>query len=350
MIRIISSAQEWTSLLSTVQSYDYYHTYEYTVLECSRQAAEPLFVSYTSGGNIILLPLLLRLIPNTPYFDATSAYGYPGPLCKYIDSTHIHTFSRELKAYFLDNNIVSVFSRMNPVLKNTKCFDSIGDIDIVSKTISVDLVGTEEEQVSRYRKGHRYSIKKNHQLVCRFADWSDQSDTFIEIYYQTMGRLSANDQYYFDKEYLDKFFHTKTYLPLLVICELNNQAIGAAIFVGCQGILQYHLSGSRTEYTKYSPSLIMVDYVRRWGSENGYDELHLGGGYSSSDDSLFRFKSGFSDVINSFSIWKYIVSPQIYLELCRERGIDPQTTSFFPAYRSPPLLAVEAPDSIQDVK
>ena len=63
----------------------------------------------------------------------------------------------------------------------------------------------------------------------------------------------------------------------------------------------------------------MLDTVRLWATERGARVLHLGGGVGSKADSLFQFKAGFSDRRHLFHIWRWIVQPDIYERLCRQR-------------------------------
>jgi hypothetical protein len=61
----------------------------------------------------------------------------------------------------------------------------------------------------------------------------------------------------------------------------------------------------------------------------------LGGGVGGSDDdSLFRFKSGFSDSHFVFRIWKFIANESIYSELVEnKKKLKELNNNFFPLYR-----------------
>jgi hypothetical protein len=65
--------------------------------------------------------------------------------------------------------------------------------------------------------------------------------------------------------------------------------------------------------------------------------LHLGGGRGGAEDSLFRFKAGFSDRRHAFATWRWVVRPEAYERLCAARraagGPEPPA-GFFPAYRA----------------
>ena len=72
-------APRWTSLLREAP-YDFYHLPAY-VAQCAandRGQARALYVE--DGARSMLLPLIVRDIPGSDSRDATSPYGYPGPI------------------------------------------------------------------------------------------------------------------------------------------------------------------------------------------------------------------------------------------------------------------------------
>jgi hypothetical protein len=76
---------------------------------------------------------------------------------------------------------------------------------------------------------------------------------------------------------------------------------------------------------------LILDEARLLGNQTTAKSLHLGGGVGGSDeDSLFRFKSGFSKDFKEFSVWKFIVNEEIYEDLSKDKVC----TDFFPLYRS----------------
>jgi len=97
--------------------------------------------------------------------------------------------------------------------------------------------------------------------------------------------------------------------------------------------MQYHLAGTKEEYSKDTPMKLIIDEARLYGNQNRLKFLHLGGGLNGSDDdSLFRFKSGFSKKKSQFRTWEYIVNETIYKELVSKNGVSNST--FFPLYRA----------------
>ena len=114
MLDIITSKDEWQTILNNISEYDFYHTYDYHRISKNEEETAVLIV-YKEKRHLIALPLLIRRIPDTDYFDATSVWGYTGPLCKNINDKFDNSdFINQFNAYLKLNNIISVFSRLNP--------------------------------------------------------------------------------------------------------------------------------------------------------------------------------------------------------------------------------------------
>ncbi|QIC77322.1 hypothetical protein FSC17_13715 [Acinetobacter indicus] len=80
-----------------------------------------------------------------------------------------------------------------------------------------------------------------------------------------MRYLQASDFYYFDKEYFYKMKELLSEKLKLVIVKLNEQVIGASLFMLHNNIIQYHLSGTTVEGRKYQPSKLIFRLYDRLG-------------------------------------------------------------------------------------
>jgi hypothetical protein len=155
-------------------------------------------------------------------------------------------------------------------------------------------------------------------------------------------------------------------LKLFVVRMPGGEVISGGLFTLCDGIVQYHLGGTRNTALKLSPTVLIFEIVRHWPHENGAHTFRPGGGFGGKTDSLFQFKAHFSRRRHEFVTWRWIVAPETYRELSRqkqlsdsERGLRAISPSFFPAYRCPsepdtvpaglraPAPAMAAPDEIQ---
>jgi lipid II:glycine glycyltransferase (peptidoglycan interpeptide bridge formation enzyme) len=138
--------------------------------------------------------------------------------------------------------------------------------------------------------------------------------------------------YYFSKDYFYRFIEE---LPsTLFLAYYEKKPISGSLFTSCNGIVQPHLSATLNEYLRWSPLKLVWDCIRIDAIEKKEKWMHLGGGVSGADDSLFRFKAQFSDIRLVFKTWRYVHNQEAYNRLVVEKYADniPHST-FFPLYR-----------------
>ena len=161
------------------------------------------------------------------------------------------------------------------------------------------------------------------------------------LYEENMRRVDADDSYFFSDKYYQEILSSDDFESVLKLCIHNEtqSIIGAAIFIKTGDIVQYHLSGLSEDTYEVDPIKLIIDEARIEATDEGYKIFNLGGGRGSNEDSLFRFKSGFSKDFKDFKVWKYIVDEEAYKNLVKNRlgtteDIELSYSGFFPAYRA----------------
>jgi len=336
MFKILSLNQkdQWNAIVRSMSQYDFYHLAEYHQLEHSGQA---LLLCFASKKTSLALPVVLRPVNGTEYNDLTSVYGYAGPLSNQEnpDEQAIKEFHKELLHFFDIHKIVSVFARLHPLFHNQKfLLSGLGYIMDTNQTIGIDLTLPEREQKRQYAhsvKNHINRLKRKNILV-KHVQTREAIDLFIEIYRENMKRVNASEMYFFPNNYFYRFLEELPSSLFLAYC--GEKAISGSLFTTCNGIVQPHLSATRNEYLRWSPLKLVWDCIRLDAIEKKERWLHLGGGVSGMDDSLFQFKAQFSDLRFSFKTWRYIHNEEAYARLVFEKYANqvPQS-SFFPLYR-----------------
>ncbi|MBL4664186.1 MAG: GNAT family N-acetyltransferase, partial [Flavobacteriaceae bacterium] len=139
---------------------------------------------------------------------------------------------------------------------------------------------------------------------------------------------------YFELNYFKQLLNSPDYNASILIAIKDGKIAAGAVFTVTQRFMQYHLAGTAASYIYDTPMKLILDEARLKANELQLDFLHLGGGVGGSDeDSLFRFKSGFSKLFSQFRTWQYIVNPSVYQELVNSNGI--LESDFFPLYGAP---------------
>jgi hypothetical protein len=122
--------------------------------------------------------------------------------------------------------------------------------------------------------------------------------------------------------------------------DADNSIAAAVMLVETDGIVEYHLMGVNEAFVSEGPAKLILHVARGWAKERGDRYFHLGGGVGGANDSLLRFKAGFSPLRFPFYTFRVIVDPKEYRRLAHEHApaSDPSDSrGFFPVYRQVPL-------------
>ena len=340
MIEIIREKEIWDNLVKKCDFADFYHTYDYHHA-AKAKGEEPVLIHYIENGKSVVLPLLFRKIHLSIYKDATSVYGYPGPITNDTPSDfNVNLFQKELNQCFEEQKIISVFSRLNSFIPyQESCLLKLGDTESLGSVVYIDLDETLDEQWKLYHRRLRTYINKSRTIYkIKNAEIPADLDSFIDLYYENMRRVKANKAYFFDKKYFLDLINSSDFETevLLAISRKTGDVAGGAMFIKKNKIIQYHLSGTSERYLDLNPIKLLIDEMRIRGKQENYSYLNLGGGVGAKEDSLFYFKSGFSKYTLPFKVWKYVVNPTIYEDLVQQRNdirYCEETLRYFPRYR-----------------
>ena len=338
-MRCITERKEWNEILKFFETFDCYHTYDFNYFS-KQENEEPVLLYYQKEQIHIALPLLIREIPNSEYKDVTSVWGYGGPLCANLGSDFDQNlFVEELNAFFKENKIISAFARLNPFIDNQEIvLDNMGIIEEIGEVVNIDLTKDIDTQRTHYSKTTKRYINKYGKL-CTVKTSKEEQDIlqFIDLYYENMDRVNAKEHYYFNKEYFYNLIQSEEFETdvLFATYDETNEIISAAMMIKTNNIIQYHMSGTRNEYLKFTPIRLLIDQMRIKGTGEGYKYFNLGGGLGGRDNPLLQFKASFSKDFKKFKVWKYIVDQTIYNMLCKEKELlnKEEEIDFFPLYR-----------------
>ena len=336
-----SDHSRWMEVLEETGRYDFFHLPSFHRLAEIQGEGEAILAVCSEGNHLLALPMLVRDVPTADgWKDATSVYGYAGPLAtaEPIPESVGRRFADSLSEVCQSLRLVTAFSRLHPLLPQTDLLRTVGVVSEAGVTTSVDLTLPADARRARYRKSHRYEIERlrNMGFACEEAG-PDQLDEFVSIYTGAMQALDADPYYLFGRDYFDFLMREMSDVMHLFVCRDGNTVTCAALFSVCGDILQYYLAGTAPEYRKLAPMKLLLDDVLDWGGHKGAKTAHLGGGVGAGRDTLFEFKKGFGGDEHPYRTWRYVVRPDLYSLLCEAVGQDCQQAAscYFPAYRAP---------------
>jgi CelD/BcsL family acetyltransferase involved in cellulose biosynthesis len=336
---------KWSQLLGRTR-HDFYHLPEYVALAAGHEEGQPAAFYAYEGDAAFLVPLLIQDVPaylGAPpgWKDAKSPYGYPTPLLVAADDPiTLQRFFEVFRRAAAEQCIVTAFLRLHPLLPlpihgSATCDELVRH----GETVCIDLTLPEETIWKDMRENHRRDIRKLNKIGFRVEiDRWEYFQAFIDIYVQSMERCCADEFYFFDDEYFTGLRQALAErLHLCTVLSATGDVAAAGLFTAVHGIVQYHLGGTTNECLRLSPTKLMFDALFRWAKDAGNTVFHLGGGVGCSDDSLFRFKAGFSEWTTDFYTYRMVLDQEKYIELnrmwqerCNDQGGDP---GFFPRYR-----------------
>jgi hypothetical protein len=353
MIEVISTenSANWDEVVKSFSLFDVYYLSGYVKAFALHGDGNPLLYYYQKNDIRGICVMMKRdisldihfknIIPDDTFFDITTPYGYGGFLFEGNTCTkNILEFNQTFSELLNSENIISLFGRFHPQLDNAKVLRQVTNVIDLGKTIEIDL---ESEDVvwnnisSKNRNVIRGAIRKG--VVIKHDKRLELFDNFIDIYNRTMDKNEAHQYYYFDADFY-KSIHDDFYDNFeMFYAEHEGRIIAMTIILYANNRMHYHLSCSEFEYRYLSPSNLLLYKAACWGVENGFETFHLGGGFNSGRDALYKFKEAFNR--NSglqFSIGKKIINQEKYdfLVEIRKKGSSEFNinSSFFPLYRS----------------
>lgn len=342
-IYTLDNMEQWDNVVRCFSAYDVYYLSGYVKGFWEHGDGEPILLHYCSeileGINVVMK----RKIANDSHFagkisddycDLISPYGYGGWLIQ--GNGEIDPLMEEYDEWCRKNNIVSEFVRFHPLLKNHEVLAKYYNVESPGSTISMNLASKQTiwgDLTSKNRNMVR-KAQKNGLKVFR-SSGPEIYAAFQKIYNQTMDKDHAASYYYFKPTYYQSVREYLNNNAQVFYAQTEDGTIAAAaIILGANGRLNYHLSGSRQELQRLAPTNLLLYNAACWGYENGYKSFHLGGGIGAKEDSLYAFKKAFCrQDPHPFYIGKRIISQEVYHMLLNLRD-RPVVGEFFPAYRA----------------
>lgn len=155
----------------------------------------------------------------------------------------------------------------------------------------MDLAGEPEDEL---RKGHRSSVtlaKAGGVTV----EPSDDIPAFHALYTATMERLGAEARWRISLRLLQDLRAAVPAGFQILVASIDGEPEAACLMLGAFRTAYYHYAASARKHPASGAGNLLVVEAAHWAKARGYERLHLGGGTTTDpNDSLLRFKCGFS--------------------------------------------------------
>jgi len=349
--------RSWDALVAATPSADPYYRPGYVRAYEAAGHGRAVALIVPARNSQFLLPLLLRPVAEVPFlsecpdFDAITPYGYGGilRLCgtETITIDLMGELLQNIREWCIANNVVSIMLRLHPLLQQASWF--LGDFEDVSlrttsTTIALDTNDWDPAKhliTSMHRNRRSDLIFARRYLKLRWTSEDkaihEHLTIFRDLYEERMDELRARDFYHLPPEYYSQLMDGLAGDADIAIAWLNDEPVGAAIFIAGRDFAHYHLSATNNAGRAYKASTFLLNAAAGWAQSRGCRWLHIGGGVSPNDQ-LFQFKCRFGGVQLQYSFVTMILNRERYDRLVEIHNTAPHLHSprpdFFPLYRA----------------
>jgi hypothetical protein len=338
----INESKKWDEIVKSFTNYDVNYLSGYVKAFQLNGEGDPLLFYYDDGStramnvamkrDIALVKVFKDILPTNTWFDLSTPYGYGGFL---IEGENFAAVNIAYDTYCKDNGFVCEFVRFH--LFSEYLISYNGTIEThtrnVVRTLEMSLDGIFMDFEQKVRKSLKKATKAG--LKVEIDTTGLRIDDFLNIYYATMSRTNAKENFYFPKEFfniINKMVDNYVYIHVIY----EGKVISTELVIYGKENCYSFLGGTNREYFHLGANNFLKYEIIKWAKGKGLKRFILGGGYGA-DDGIFKYKKSFAPYgIYDFYIGKKIFDEDKYNKLVgirrQEEGYDVNTL-FFPAYR-----------------
>jgi len=321
---------DWDKRLAELGIGDAYFSSGYVATAAILEAGRPVLLGLRGTCGEVLFPCIVRQLPRGERgVDVVSPYGYGGPVAVGT-LPPLAAFESAYEEWCGVNHVVSTFIRFHPFLQNQAYAPS--------RTKTVRLAGTVVWDISAgrdlfadMRDGYPRAIRAMaRRAVCTVSRGEAAFIRFRPIYEETMRRVGAVPFYFFPDSYWRMMLEKLGDRAVFFEASLDGELIASSLVLEGRPWLHCHLSATSERGRPTQVGKLLYYEAARWGQQNGFVAMHLGGGVGCREDSLLAFKLGFAlGGLTPAFVGKMVHDSAQYRQLAGSDEIE----GYFPAYR-----------------
>jgi len=338
----IDQAEKWDDIVKSFKNYDVNYLSGYAKAFQIHGDGDPILYYYDDGStraiNVVMKRDIARVmsfkdkIPHNTWFDLSTPYGYGGFL---VEGANYDAVSEAFDTYCKEMGFVSEFVRFH-LLNDFQSYYK-GTCETYTQNIVRSLELPIDDIFMDFEHRVRKSIKKATKagLKIEIDPTGVRLEDFLDIYYGTMERSNAEENFYFGREFFNTINIMKDNYVYIHVLYKEQVISTELVLYGSENCYSF-LGGTNRDYFHLNANNFLKYEIIKWAKEKGLKRFILGGGYGA-DDGIFKYKKGFApNGIYDFYIGKKILDKDKYNELVRIRKQEEdydEKTLFFPAYR-----------------
>lgn len=341
----VNEKERWNQIVRSFADYDVFYLHEYVLafMNENRKNGEPVLLLYENGQDRAMNVVFRRdvamdeklqgKIAEGIYFDLVSPYGYGGFWGNISD---YEILNRTYNEFCVSHHYICEFVRFELFSDYHKHYD--GETETRTHNVVRSLEMPLDEMWMDFKQKVRKNVKKANsfglQIVIENSDAHLRD--FLDIYYSTMDRSNAENEYYFSREFYETINSMKENIMYFHVIHDGKVVSTELVIFGAENAYSY-LGGTNREYFDLRPNDFLKYEIIKWAKEKGLKNFVLGGGYGA-DDGIFQYKTCLApNGIVDFYIGRKVFDEEKYRKLVSIRAEDNPScieSGYFPKYRA----------------
>lgn len=338
----IDDQKGWDKMVHSFFNYDVFYLsgYSYAFMEESPGNGTPILLYYENGEDRAINVVFRRdvalnekfkgKIAEKQYFDLITPYGYGG-FWGYV--TDWDELNSSYTQYCMDNHYVCEFVRFELFSDYYAHYD--GKVETRTHNVVRNLEIPMDEMWMDFKSKVRKNVKRanTYNLEILAENTGVHINDFLRIYYSTMERSDADNEYYFSKKFYENLNRMKDNVMYFHVLFKGKIVSTELVIYGSENGYSY-LGGTDRAYFETRPNDFLKFEIIKWAKEKGLKNFVLGGGYGA-DDGIFQYKQFLAPHgVVDFYIGHKIFDQDAYDKLTRFRAGERLNENYFPLYRS----------------
>ena len=287
----------------------------YALADARRDAAlEPSFFCFESQGETWMHALHVTRVTGTRWRDASSPYGYGGPLSTSADASFRQLAWGAYAAFMRERGIVVEYVRFHPLLGNERWYG--GRVLDNRQVVTVDLEAGDPS--AGYASRLRQVVKKAAKLELRYEErpLAATAREFGDFHRAAMEEMGADPFFSFPDDYFESLGQVPGAVVGICTGPGGSEWLAASLFLDGRGVREYHLAATSAKGRAAGASSFTLHRAALEAQARGIARLYLGGGTDARPDNpLFFFKSGFSPQRLTYRTGSAVFDAAAYEEL-----------------------------------
>ncbi len=259
----------WQRILDVLNITDIYYTNQYFLSALKLDPGVAVLFYYKDEDGEVAYPFIKRIVndEDVTVFDATTPYGYGGPVVKVKKDQQrlVNSFRKEFVAYCYKEKIIAEYIRFHPLKHNDQLFKDHLRISAVFETFTINL------------KDYSIPIQINQDLIVKKLGTVRHLFEFLVLYYSSVRRKEETDSYFFfTNDYFEALISSMGSNLHLFGVYHENKLVSACYVLAKGDTIYYHLEGSLPEVDYPKTMRTLLEKIAEWGKENYYTSFHLG--------------------------------------------------------------------------